>query len=211
MTKSNQKAKKAISIVLTVLSVLIFVFAVCIFALSVYAKSNGKQATLFGYSFSIVLTDSMEPEIKVGELVVVKHCSIEKAQIGENAVYIAPEGHRLEGQRIIHKIIRKDQDDAGTFIVTQGVAAGAPEDAPVYADYFVGIGVAHSAFLGAVVGFFSNTLNWIFLAVFLFGIWLAVRQIRKLISYSKPETAQEEEGAPSSEPPADGENGNTSS
>lgn len=203
MTRSNVKAKKAVSIALTVLSVLIFVFAVCIFALSVFAKSNGKQATLFGYSFSIVLTDSMNPEIKVGELVIVKHCSIERAQIGENAVYIAPEGHRLAGQRIIHKIMEKDTDDAGTYIVTQGVAAGAPQDAPVYAENFVGIGVAHSVFLGAVVGFFSNTFNWIFLAVFLFGIWLAVRQIRKLVSYTKPENAQEEEGAPPSEPPAE--------
>lgn len=203
MIKNNTKRNKAVSIVLTVLSVLIFVFAVCVFALSVYAKSNGKQAAFFGYSFSLVLTDSMSPEIKVGELVTVKHGSIERAQIGENAVYIAPEGHLLEGQRIIHKIIKKGTDERGTYVITQGVAAGAPEDAPVYAENFVGIGVAHSAFLGAIVGFFSNTLNWVFLAVFLFGIWLAVRQIRKLIAYTKPE---QDEDAPSSERSADGEN-----
>lgn len=203
MIKNNTKRNKAVSIVLTVLSVLIFVFAVCVFALSVYAKSNGKQAAFFGYSFSLVLTDSMSPEIKVGELVTVKHGSIERAQIGENAVYIAPEGHLLEGQRIIHKIIKKGTDERGTYVITQGVAAGAPEDAPVYAENFVGIGVAHSAFLGAIVGFFSNTLNWVFLAVFLFGIWLAVRQIRKLIAYTKPEP---DEDAPPSERSADGEN-----
>lgn len=203
MIKNNTKRNKAVSIVLTVLSVLIFVFAVCVFALSVYAKSNGKQAAFFGYSFSLVLTDSMSPEIKVGELVTVKHGSIERAQIGENAVYIAPEGHLLEGQRIIHKIIKKGTDERGTYVITQGVAAGAPEDAPVYAENFVGIGVAHSAFLGAIVGFFSNTLNWVFLSVFLFGIWLAVRQIRKLIAYTKPE---QDEDAPSSERSADGEN-----
>ena len=202
MIKNNTKRNKAVSIVLTVLSVLIFVFAVCVFALSVYAKSNGKQAA-FGYSFSLVLTDSMSPEIKVGELVAVKHGSIERAQIGENAVYIAPEGHLLEGQRIIHKIIKKGTDERGTYVITQGVASGAPEDAPVYAEDFVGIGVAHSAFLGAIVGFFSNTLNWVFLTVFLFGIWLAVRQIRKLIAYTKPE---QDEGAPPSERSADGEN-----
>ena len=203
MIKNNTKRNKAVLIVLTVLSVLIFVFAVCVFALSVYAKSNGKQAAFFGYSFSLVLTDSMSPEIKVGELVAVKHGSIERAQIGENAVYIAPEGHLLEGQRIIHKIIKKGTDERGTYVITQGVASGAPEDAPVYAEDFVGIGVAHSAFLGAIVGFFSNTLNWVFLTVFLFGIWLAVRQIRKLIAYTKPE---QDEGAPPSERSADGEN-----
>ena len=109
----------------------------------------------------------------------------------------------FEGQRIIHKIIKKGTDERGTYVITQGVAAGAPEDAPVYAENFVGIGVAHSAFLGAIVGFFSNTLNWVFLSVFLFGIWLAVRQIRKLIAYTKPE---QDEDAPSSERSADGEN-----
>ena len=159
MIKNNTKRNKAVSIVLTVLSVLIFVFAVCVFALSVYAKSNGKQAAFFGYSFSLVLTDSMSPEIKVGELVAVKHGSIERAQIGENAVYIAPEGHLLEGQRIIHKIIKKGTDERGTYVITQGVAAGAPEDAPVYAENFVGIGVAHSAFLGAIVTLYGDNMK----------------------------------------------------
>lgn len=188
--QSHAKIKKAVSIAVTVLAVLIFAFAACIFALSVYAKSNGKQAALFGYSFSVVLTDSMTPEIAVGELVIVKHCSIERAELGDNAVYIAQSGP-LEGNRIIHKVEKKGVDENGNaYIQTRGVKQGATLDAPVYAEAFVGIGVYHSAFLGGVVRFFSNTWNWVFLAVFLFGIWLGVRQIRKLISYAKPENAE---------------------
>lgn len=185
MTQNKAKIRKAISITLTVLAVLIFACAVFVFALTAYAKSNGKQAVLFGYSFSVVMTDSMTPEIQVGELVTVKNCPIESVEIGENAVYIAQSG-ALKGQRIIHKVEEKDVDGEGkTFIRTRGVKEGAPLDAPVYAEAFVGIGVSHSVFLGKIVVFFSNTVNWVCLLVFLFGVWLGVRQIKKLIFYAK--------------------------
>lgn len=183
--QKSYKLKKAVSITVTVLSVLIFVFALCVFAVTMYAKSSGKQATLFGYSFSIVQTGSMVPEINVGELVVVKHCAIEEAQIGDNVVYLSDgaEYPQLKGQRIIHKVVEKNED--ALTLRTQGVANATPDRQVIDAQSFVGIGVAHSAFWGAIIGFFSNTWNWIFLAVFLFGIWLGVRQIKKLVSYTK--------------------------
>ena len=192
MAKNSAKLKKAVSIALTVLSVLVFVFAAFVLTVAIIARSNGKQAVLFGYSFSVVLTDSMTPEIAPGELVTVKHCDISAASVGENAVFIAQSG-AVKGERVIHKIIETGTDEGGFYIITQGVKAGATPDEKTHTDEFVGLGVAHSAFLGGIAVFFSRPLNWVFLIVFVFGIWLGARQIKKLVLIVK-EDAQECDG-----------------
>ena len=54
------------------LALLMFVTAFCVFISTMRAKRENRTPTFFGYSFSIVVTGSMEPEIRVGELLIVK-------------------------------------------------------------------------------------------------------------------------------------------
>lgn len=181
-----KRAKRVASIVCLVLSVILFLLALFISITALRARASSKAPEFFGYSFSIVVTDSMTPEIAVGELITVKNCEIDEVSVGDNVVYVASSGV-LEGQRIIHKIIETGTDERGYYIITQGVKEGATPDQKVYSENFVGLCTAHSLFFGRIVAFFSHVENWLFVVALLIFVPIAVRQLVKLIKLVKEE------------------------
>ena len=183
--KRDGKTKKILSWIATGISILFLLIALFFLIVSLVAQKRESRAVeIFGYSFSLVQTDSMTGEIEVGELITVKICGIEEAEVGLNAVFIATDGP-LKGQQIVHKIIRIDSDEQGEFIVTQGVKTGAPVDDPVYGEQFVGIAVRHSKFWGGVAKFFSTPVNWILILTVIIGVPCICMLIRLIIRYSK--------------------------
>lgn len=159
-------------------SLLLFLLAVLVFVFSIQARKEGKQPEFFGYSFSVVLTDSMEPEIKVGDLVVVRRTAIENVQVGQNVVFVQRSGV-LKGQRIIHRAILADSDEEGLYIRTQGVNEKITEPDPdrVRADNLVGVEAFHSTFLGWIVR------NWLLILLLAILIPIIVKQIFKIVKY----------------------------
>ena len=183
--KQSGRAKKIISLIVTGISILFLLLALFFLIVSFVAKKRDSRAVeIFGYSFSLVQTDSMTGEIEVGELITVKICEIEEAEVGANAVYIASDGP-LKGQQIVHKVIKADTDEKGSYIVTQGVKAGAPIDNPVYEEQFVGIVVRHSSFWGSIAKFFATPVNWILILAIIIGVPCIYVLIRLIIRYSK--------------------------
>ncbi len=193
--KINRKAKckRILSWIVTILCIIFLLIAVFLVALCYLAIRNGSRSVeIFGYSFSIVQTDSMSPEIGVGELITVKICGIEEAEVGANAVFIETRGE-LTGLQIVHKVIRTDSDEKGVFIVTKGVKEGAPEDQPVYQETFVGIAVKHSAFWGKVASFFASPVNWVLILILLIGIpavYMFTKMVVRFYKESRKEKAQ---------------------
>ena len=183
--KTKSKAEKIASGIITGISILFLVIAIFFLIVTLVARGNGRRAvSIFGYSFSIVQTDSMTGEIEVGELITVKICGIERAEVGMNAVYIASSG-QLKGQQIVHKVIQTDVDEKGAYIVTQGIKEGASVDAPVHSEQFVGIAVSHSRFWGSVMRFFGTPVNWLLILVILVGIPGIYMLVKLIIRYSK--------------------------
>lgn len=183
--QSKSKWKKIVSWVVTGICILFLVLAVVLLILCFVAKKkDSRSVEIFGYSFSVVETDSMTGEIEAGELITVKICDIEEAEVGANAVFIAESG-QLKGRQVVHKVVKIAEDERGRYVVTQGVKAGAPIDEPVYGENFVGIAVRHSAFWGSVAKFFSTPVNWILILAIVIGLPVIYALIRMIIKYSK--------------------------
>lgn len=189
--KNKKKASQILSWVVTGISILLLVIAAFFLIVTLVAKKNDSRAvSIFGYSFSIVQTDSMTGEIEAGELITVKLCTIEKVEIGSNAVYIAASGE-LMGQQIVHKVI--EVNEQGGYIITQGVKEGAPVDDPVYAEQFVGIAVSHSMFWGKIANFFATPFNWILILAIVVGLPCIYTLIKLIVKYSKEVKEEREE------------------
>lgn len=184
--KSREMWKKVSSWIVTVVCIVLCVLAVIMLILTFAARKNGHRAVeIFGYSFSVVETDSMTGEIEVGELITVKICNIRDTEIGAHAVYIASEGS-LAGRQIVHKVVETGIDEKGFFIITKGVKEGAPLDKPIYEadNRFVGIAVSHSVFFGKVAEFFSSPENWILLLALLVGVPCVYAAIKLVVRYA---------------------------
>ncbi len=183
------KTKKILSIVFTVLAGIIFLFAIFVFIVTVKAKAENKSPEFFGYSFSIVATDSMTPEIEVGELICVRSCDITEVEVGDNAVFMKV-GGPLDGKRIVHKCIETGSDENGAYIITKGVKQFADIDGKTYGENFVGICTSHSAFLGGVATFFTRVENWIFLLVSGVAIFIGVKAVKTILSAVKEKNGE---------------------
>lgn len=128
---------KYISISLTIFTLLL---ASILVLLSTRAKKTNKMFSLFGYSYSVVVTNSMDPDIKVGELILIKKVNYEKylqnAKVNEDVVvYYSSMNKRF----IVHQLYEIN----GSNLRLKGVNNDAPDLELVDKDNFQGIVVSH--------------------------------------------------------------------
>ena len=140
-------------------TVLIIFFTVSLFfaVLSVSLKlSNGGNApVIFGFGFFEVLTDSMAPEINVGEVVITKKTKIEKLSVGDNITF------KYREKINTHKIV----EIRGDVIITRGVNAPADDGEPVAFDDVIGKVIAHSAAFGFFASFLKSWYGFVFFII----------------------------------------------
>lgn len=195
MEKTSKK--KVLSWINFIVSAAIFAFALSVFIISFTARSQNRQAEIFGFSFAVVVTDSMYPEIKVGDMIIVKSCDITEIEEGENAVFIGLSGE-YEGKYIVHKVIGiyDDIDETGEktgiCLETQGINNPCSDDDYVYADNFVGREIFHSALLGSVMTFLQDPLNWMYVFVIVLAISFGMKHVIKIVKLIKNRNKEED-------------------
>lgn len=195
-----------ISVLGLILAGLFFAMAIFVFIVTLKAKNENKVPTFFGYSFSIVVTNSMEPDIAVGELLIVKNADIESVSEGEVVVFTGLSGE-VAGERIVHKVIEKGTDEEGIYLITQGINNAVPDADKVRAGNFVGISAGHSLFLGRAVIFLFRAESVLFILLLAVLSVIVVRQVKSLSAAIKEEIANDSESEPLFPPLSGTENG----
>lgn len=108
---------------------------------------GGNQLPMpFGCGMSVVLSGSMEPTLKVNDLILVRET--DQYEVGDIVVYQS--GYEL----IVHRIVFMD----GNEIVTQGDANSAA-DSPIDREAVKGIVRARIPFVGKLVGFLKKPVG----------------------------------------------------
>ena len=104
----------------------------------------------FGWGMSVVISGSMEPELSVNDLVIVREQAAYKT--GDVVVY------QSNQVLVIHRIISMD----GDIVITQGDANDVA-DAPISVSAIKGREVAHIPFVGAVIRFLKTPVGSVLL------------------------------------------------
>lgn len=192
--------KKVLSWISFGVSALIFAFALTVFIVSITARSKNRQAEFFGFSFAVVVTDSMAPDIKAGDLIIVKSCDITEMKVDQNAVFIGLPGGEFEGKNIVHRVVgiydvidEETGEKTGICLETWGISNPEIDDDFVYADNFIGREVFHSTFLGAIMVFLKKPLNWVFVIVFLVAVSIGVKQGIKILKLVREKNKAQEQ------------------
>ena len=179
-TSSEQSPKKIRSAISFAISAILFIVALVVFFLALQAKKENRPITVFGRFFSIVVTDSMEPEIKVGDLIVVKITDMNEVKVGDNAVFINLSDEKIKGERVVHEVIEIGTDEKGLYFITKGKSNALPDSDKVRESNFIGIEAWHSAAAGKIFGYVMRIETLLLLAVLFITVPVAVRQIKKL-------------------------------
>jgi signal peptidase I len=175
--------KRLLKITGTALIILFTFLAVFILLSVMWAKLNGGQPRLLGYSFHIVLTDSMTPDINPGDFVLGKTADKKDIKEGDYIIFVSPDP-ALKGITIIHKVLSVNNESGIISFTTTGIKEGAnPDEYPVYE--IEGRYVLKSAFLGKVFKFLSDIEDLLFGGVIISLIIIIIRQVKNIFSLKK--------------------------
>ena len=179
--KNNPNKRKIFSRILTVFTVAISLLAALLFFLGIKTRIDKSPVVLFGYSISIVVSPSMEPEINVGDLIVVKHVDVNFPKVGDNVVFKSLiKG--LEGEQVVHKVVEKGEDEKGIYFVTKGVNNSEKDSELVRKENFVGVEIAHSSFWGAVIGFFTRGQTFLLFLIIVVSAYVLIINVIHILA-----------------------------
>lgn len=98
-------------LLLKMLIILIFILTLLSF---IFSGFNLNRTYLCGFKTAVIVSESMEPEIKVGDMVLIKYTSYDNVEIGDIIAY----EHELNGKNII--IVHRIQEKTNEGIITKG-------------------------------------------------------------------------------------------
>lgn len=130
---------------------------ICLSVFVMTLRFLGETPSIFGYSFYYVLTESMEPEILPGDMIIGKYTEPEQLQVGDVITYKGDTGD-LYGKIITHEIVEIDD---GIF-TTKGIANDLP-DPPINGSQILSKYVVTIPLAGKLFSAINSKYGFIFL------------------------------------------------
>ncbi|MBQ3264961.1 MAG: signal peptidase I [Ruminococcus sp.] len=160
--------KRIFNLLSTVLLVALILLVVVIFIMRI----TGHVPSIFGFTVYRVQSDSMEPVLMVGDVIIDKKVAPEEIQKGDIITYDSYMG-TLAGQTITHRVVTEPECRNGTYYYqTQGDRAGAPLDDVISYDQVEGKYITKVTWLNSVYSFFLSPyglITFILIIMVLFG------------------------------------------
>lgn len=155
----------------------VFVLLLIITLAAAIAKTKGDRIEILGFSMYIVLTGSMEPEIKVGDIIISRKVPQNSIKVGDDITF-------QQGDLVItHRVI----EVTGKGYITKGLANSNADGEILYTSVY-GKVVFRSTVIGAVYKFVESQYGFLFVIVvplFLFVIyetWALTKKFKALKS-----------------------------
>ena len=171
---------KLISKIIKIASYCVFGAVICISVFVLALRFMGESPSVFGYSCYYVLTQSMEPEIMAGDMILGRTVAVEDLQVGDVITYHGETGS-FEDKIITHKII-DIQDD---LITTRGIANDIP-DPPISGDQVISRYVSTIPCAGKIFSLINSKLGFVFLIVTPLGL-LIINEVSIIVKAFKEE------------------------
>lgn len=184
-------ARKIFNILTTVLLILMIVLVVFIFI----SRATGNSPQIFGYRIFRVSSGSMEPELSIGDVILVRTAKAEEIAEGDTITYKGASGD-FKDKMITHKVVEQPYEENGIWhYQTQGIVAGASRDPVITYDQVQGKFLRKLSFLNSIYTFFlspAGLITFILIILVLFGY----EMISLILSYKSIDVKDEDYYAP---------------
>lgn len=185
-------AKKIGLRILNVVSVLCIVISVIVLLTVIFTK-EGQAPKIMGYSLFRVMTGSMEPEIPVNSLILVKEVAPDELKEGDVISFYSRDP-ALSGHVNTHRIISIEKTDGEYHFQTKGDANNVADNYETVSKDLIGKVVFSSYGWGKAVRLLSNPLIFVPLIIIPLVIMLG-HSLWESVTLAKQIAKQEEEQA----------------
>lgn len=177
--------KKIILNLISILSVLLIVFSLFVL-LSVIMTKPGETPNVFGYSLMRVMTGSMEPEIPVNSMILVKQVPITELK-EQDIISFYSRDPSLNGAVNTHRIMRIEEYNGEKVFYTKGDANNIEDHYETFQKDVIGKVVFTSYRLGQFIRLISNPLIFVpliiipLLIIILRNLYTGIKSAKELI------------------------------
>lgn len=152
------KAKRIFGIVILALVLISMIYVGSV-------RVSNKAPAIFGFSAQRVSSDSMEPALSVGEVVLIKKVAPESLEIGDVITYRAAKGPH-KGEMITHQISKEPyQVDGVYYFTTRGIKPEAVDDPEITDAQIHGKVMYYIPYVGTIYDFFTRWYGIVALVV----------------------------------------------
>ena len=179
---------KALRISIKILKYIATVIVFCLLLVIVVQKVSSNSINLGGYGVYTVVTGSMDPTLKVKDMILSKKVDPESLNIGDIVVYNGTEGS-FSGKIVTHRIIKKEKRDNGLYFITKG-DANQIEDKEINSNQILGKYAFKLKLLSIVSHIINNTYGFFFVIFvpFIIFVFYEVISIKNEIDKEKSES-----------------------
>jgi len=167
--------KKVLSSLITIISTLLFIVAFILVIVGLIAKNEGKIPKFFGYTYSVVSSSSMYPELEIGDVVITRSITFAKIKKGDIIVFYSP----MNDKYIVHRVYEINEDGS---LITKGDNNLAIDNERVYEENYIGKVMLKIPKLGKFA-IEKNKRNYIFFTILLTLIGIIFIEIKNIIVY----------------------------
>lgn len=175
----EQSTKNKLAKIISIASTVLLCLCVTMLLYSTISYSKNGLVKFFGFSFHVIQTPSMEPDIKVGDLVIVKDVAYSEISVGDDILFKCEDTTSpVYGKYIVHRV--KEITETEGVYKTYGINNDGIEDKVL--SKAEGKVVSVSSTAGGVFSFLTNGRNVIFV-VFIVGLLIfALFQISAIVT-----------------------------
>lgn len=148
--------------VVVVIAVLGFLFVVCL------QRFTNNRMSFFNYRLFTVVSGSMEPKYKVGDVLIAKEKDPKDVKVGDSISYLGSIG-QFQNKVITHEVVKIEKDKDGKYLFhTKGIS-NLVEDPLVSEDQYYGVVIYKCvilSFIYRIVGTPIGMLLFIIVPIF---------------------------------------------
>lgn len=160
----NEKFKRIFRIIkgiintLIVLVVLAFVLLVCL------QRFSNNKISFLNYRIFTVVTGSMEPKYKIGDVLIAKEKDPSEIKVGDAISYLAQKGE-IKNNVVTHEVVNITKNENGEYLFHSKGLVNLVEDPVVHEDQLYGVVVYKTKLLSYVRKIISTDIGMLLLII----------------------------------------------
>ncbi|MFR5683009.1 MAG: signal peptidase I [Clostridia bacterium] len=169
--KKNHKKNIIKAVIKNILYILGIITLYNIFLISMSSLNQTEANKVGGYQAYIITTNSMEPNIREGDVIIIKQCDEQTLKEGDIITF-----RNSKNEFITHRIISIEEEQNEKLYVTKGDNNTIEDLEKISFNAIEGILIFRVPFLGNILLLFRNRIYLVLLALVIILIYLYTRK-----------------------------------
>ena len=154
------KKKKVLKYIFKAIQILVYVVLALFVFVVVLQRFSDNKISFFNYRMFTVISESMAPKYKVGDILVSKEVDPSKIKVGDVISYKGTSGS-FQDKIITHQVTEINKNSSGKYVFHAKGLANIIEDPLVYEDQLYGVVVYKTKILSLIYKIIATPVGFI--------------------------------------------------